>query len=330
MVKKAEAKPFITEVPLTAEARELLLEGFFHDELPHQGELFVPTDSFYMAGTSHVRAQQMVRELCVWLGIKPGYIGLEFEHGNKDNPDGKRYTIYLESSTLADEFVLGAFLAYALTRYLLEERKQVYLPATDQQAALLASASIVFGLGLVIMNGITPSYNWLDDLRKRHTRLLKDFPLPNYTFMTRSFLRKHLIPQDAFLHSAAPWTTKRLGLRRSKRPSHAVLDTQHKVKVENMKLIGLCWTTVMLVGIGMFAAAVRVRPVPAGVQTAQQQANQAQQLAKLCKDSLAYDRQYADTSDIQTERALNAEGLRCQSLQNQSDTAAQRYNELNR
>lgn len=329
MVKLTEQdRPFITEVPLTAEAREKLIEQLFVDELPRTGEVFVPDDDFYYGTSSHKKAEHMVKVLCRWTGIKPGYIGLEFESGSSKTPDGKRYTIYLESSTLKDEFVLGAYLAYTLTRYLIEERKQIFLPEADQQAALLASASIVFGLGLVVANGISPAYSWVSRFRQHDTHLLKNFPAYNYSQMTLNFLHKYRIDQNIYVHSLTPWTLKRMGLPKQRRTSHAIRDARHHIRVANAKLVGVCWILLLVVFIGGFVFIQRVRPLPRELAEASEKVSLFSELTRLCEDALAYDRRYSDTSDIQTMRSLNAEALRCQSLRNQHEAAERHYNQL--
>lgn len=317
----------LTKVPLTAEAREKLLEELFADELPHPGELFIPDDSFYNANTGHKQAEHMMKLLCRWLGIKPGYIGLEFEFSKNTTVDGRRYTIYIELSTLKDEFVLGGFLAHALTCYLVEQRKQIHLPDTDQHAALLASASIMFGLAIVVMNGLDPSYNLLQRL-KHNISSLRGFPLSNYIQMSLSFFRRHQINQNTFHFSLAPWTEKRLGLKKFRRPSRAVHDVRHKIKVANSKLLGLGWLALLILCLGSFVIFQRIKPMSAKLKTAEQNVSLLNNLTRLCKDAVAYDRQYADTSDIQTVRALNAESLRCQSLENRYNAAEQHYQKL--
>jgi hypothetical protein len=47
-----------------------------------------------------------------------------------------------------------------------------------------------------------------------------------------------------------------------------------------------------------------------------------------CQNTYQYHRQYADTSDIQAERSLNAEAARCQGLQNEYETAKKQYQNL--
>lgn len=330
MAKQSTAdQSLITEVPLTAEAREQLIIQLFADELPHTGEVFVPDDTFYVSGvTSHQVARHMVRQLCQWLGIKPGYIGLEFESGGGDRVDGSRYTIYLESAVLRDEFVLGGFLALVLTRYLLEERKQIRLPAHDQQASLLASASIVFGLGLVVSNGLRPSYKLVNRFQRSRTSLLKGFPLANYEHMTLNFLRKYQVDHISYSHSLTPWAAKRMGVHAGKRLSHAVKAAQHKNRVASWKLAGVIWIGVVAFGIGGFVVLQHTKPLPAEAAAAKQTMALYQQLARACNDRVAYDQQYSDSGDIQAIRALNAEKQRCQSLQNQYEAAKQKYQSI--
>lgn len=323
-------KPVINAIPLTAEAREELLGSLFFDQLPHLGELFIPDDAFYIGTTPRKLATHMAKILCTWLGVKPGYIELTFiSKIGHDIPDGKRYRIYIDVTTLADEFVLGGFLALELTRYVVEERGQIYLPGADQQTALLASASIMCGLGVAVMNGMCSAYNWFGYYGKCSTvPLLQHFPSHSYAQMTRNFLKQHLINPSGYAHCLTPWTSQRLGMPESKQSNHAIRDLNHRIKAKKLKLAGLLWLALLTIGVGGFTLFIRVRPVPLKLREAQQQAVMLGNLEHLCTDSLNYKRQYADSNDIQTERALGAEFLRCQSLRNQSHAAEQRVRQL--
>lgn len=319
----------ITEIPVTAEARETLLRELFYDELPHPGELFVPTDSFYANGLPQARAQAMLRQLCAWLGIKPGYVGLVFESTAEDHPDGTRYTIYVEQAVLHDEFVLGGFLAHSLTRYLLEERKAVRLPTPDLQTALLASATIVFGLGIVVLNGVDPVYGWIQTWRRKNM-LLKGFRTPTYAFMLRNFLRAHQIVSRRYAASLTPWAAARMGQSQSPKPIHAVALARQHTKLMNLKTVGLVWLTVLILGLGVFVSLQRANYGSVEQQEALQEVTRLDQIKQLCYDALVYDRRYADLSDLQAERALNADAARCRSLDNEFKAAERRYYDLSK
>ncbi len=321
----------ITEAPLTAEAREALLYDIFTDHLPHLGELFLPTDGFYGNLQGPKQAQHMLGCLCRWLAVKPGYIGLEFEPSDGETPDGRRYTIRIESDALSDEFVLGATLAYALTKYLVERHKQILLPAADQ-VTMLATASNVFGLGLVISNGLSPKYKWADSWR--HTqdqhapRLIGNYPETSYSYLLLAFIKKHRMSPLQFRGHLTPWTAKRLGMALPRHSSAAVTEIRHKIRVANIKMLGIAWLSIMICGISVFIIMARSKPVSAKITQAQDQVTFLATLKQQCKQSLNYDRQYADHTDIQVVRTLNAESLRCESLSNQQAAAEQTYQHL--
>ena len=324
-----EEKPeLITNVPITAEAREVWLKELFKNELPHGGELFIPSDAFYANGLPRMRAKAMLRQLCDWLGIKPADIKLAFQSDANDHPDGKHYTLFVEPEVLHDEFVLGGFLAMSLTRYLVEDRKNVHLVNADQQGALLADCSISFGLGLVVINGINPTYGWLQTHLGHKNLLLKGFPLPNYTYMLKLFLRSHQVLLRRYGPALTPWAAQRLGVRPAKRPTHAVALVRQHVRLANLKFVGIIWLFILFGGIGIFVILQRPKPVNPAITTTQNDMNRLLNLKKLCEDSLSYDRQYTESTDIQTERVFNAEAARCKSLENQYQAAGQRYNQL--
>lgn len=311
----------ITTLPLTAEAREKFLAELFQDELPHMGELFVPGNSFYIHGSSHARALHMLGNLCEWLGIKPGYIGVEFEsHPEADLP-GHRHTIFIESSVARNEMLLGATLAHALTRYLFEERKQIRVADTYEQLSVLATATIVFGLGVVVANGLEPG--------QRYTavrgELLGDVPPREYGAMLLGFLWQRAIPEHAYINSLAPWTSKLLGVTPSKRPINAVRQLVHAQRQKKYQTIGLWWVSFIVLMIVVYLVAhMRGLHNPQAAQL-KEKVRLHEKLVSTCKSSLAYTTQYSDLSDIQTQRAVNAEELRCKSLENQLESAQNAY-----
>ncbi len=327
MVKPQHPTSLITEAPLTAEAREALLHELFGEELPHIGEIFIPDDDFYGNERGAKQAQHMLRLLCLWLGVKPGYVGLAHKSINNTVPDGQRYTIYVNPETLGDEFVLGAFLAVALSGYLLKERKQIRLPERDQ-TALLATASIMFGLGLVIANGWAPEYSWVQRLRKPTANMPIAYPIGSYSSLFRAYIKKHRLSPLTFERYITPWAARRLDVTMPRRASVTVTETRHKIGLNNVKLAGAGWLIIMVIGLSGFVLAVRVRPVPAKVTDAQEQIDLLTNLSQQCQQKVNYDRQYADLADIQTVRTLNAESLRCESLNNQEKAAERVYQDL--
>jgi hypothetical protein len=317
-----KTKPdLITNLPLTAEARQQAIMTMFDDFLPRLGELFLPDDLFYTAGARRQTANNMLQKLCTWLGIKPGYIGLVFESDGETH-DGSRYSLYVEREILADEFRLGAFLAYGLTQFLLEERKRVHLPDKNTQAALMANASVAFGLGLVILNGLAPRYSWLQGrhIHQRH-RLIKSFPVANYAQLVHSYTAQKHIPAQAYDFCLAPWAATSLGLHTPKRSTHMVRATRHRMHTNNLKLIGLGWLGVMFIMIATFAYVQRPHKFSVAAQAANMQANSVAAQLTTCLSDLSYQRQYTDPSDIHSERALAAKQTECSGLQNQLHTA---------
>ncbi|HSX46796.1 MAG TPA: hypothetical protein VLF87_02295 [Patescibacteria group bacterium] len=316
-------KSLITDVPVAAEAREALLERLFASQLPHNGELFVPGDDFYGHQSPREQAGHMLVQLCTWLGIKPGYIALEIENSDRDVP-ASRYRIYIDQSSLINEFVLAAVLAHALCRYLLEERKQIRLPLPDQQAALLTTATVLFGLGLVISNGMVPGHAWLPNGRVKKstlTTLLPDIPTEQYTHLLKGFLRRYDIPLSVYAFALAPWTAHRLKVPLPHHTTKVVAAAKHRVLMERMKLAGVAWLLFVSLGIGSFVLFQRAKPFSPQFKAANDQVSLLAQLIQTCESQVAYDRQYTDTSDIQSQRVVQAEDNRCQSLHNQYDSA---------
>lgn len=321
MPKSNDSPQLITSLPLTAEAREDLLDQLFAEDMPHHGELFVPGNSFYIHGTSHTQAQHMVKNLCSWLGIKPGYIGLEYESQPSSTTQGQRHSIFLESRVVKDEFLLGAALAHALVRYLLEERKQIHLLDPSEQLSLVATGTIVFGLGIVTANGLYPGKTHSKD----HRELLGTIPLSEYMAMLHGFLWQRAIPEHAYANSLAPWTAQSLNVPKAKKPILIVQQQYHLDRQKRYERIGLIWIILLVVGLGSFVLFQRVKPLSSEAKKLQEQIVLLQQLKRTCNNSVSYTKQYADMSDIQTIRSINAEELRCKSLENQLLSAQQTY-----
>lgn len=316
-----------TPLPLTSEARETLLDSKFAGVVPHYGQLFIPDDAFYGNQNGMKQAKHMLGVLCHWLGVKPGYIGLKLPAGKHTAPDGRKLTIEIGPSVLNDEFVLGAFMAYNVTRYLVEQRAQITTAKADQPN-MLATASIVLGLGLVISNGLSPKYSWVNKPGDQNVKLLDDFSESHYLYMLRSFIKKHRVNPISFIPYVAPWTAKQLGIKSQPNASKAVLEIRHKIFVTNLKIIAVAWLVVMIFGISGFVISKRVRPEPTTAIQAQAKITELNDLRQECESTLTYNRQYADLADIQTVRKLNADQVNCQSLKNQQTVAEQSYQKL--
>lgn len=313
--------------PLTSEALETMLDGIFASNVPHYGQLFIPNDMFYGNQYGIKQAKHMLAVLCHWLGVKPGYIGIELLEGKHTVPDGRKLTIEVGPSILKDEFVLGAFTAYTITQYLVEHRGQIMTAKADQPD-MLATASIVLGLGLVMSNGLSPKYSWINKPRNQNVKVLGDFLESHYLYMLRSFIKKQRIQPISFMPFVAPWTAVRLGIKTQSNLSTVILETRHKIRMTNLKIIASCWLLVLVFGLGGFVISRRARPVPTAVLQAQEQVTQLNNLRQQCESTLAYSRQYADLADIQSIRKLNADQLNCQSLKNQQTAAEQNYQQL--
>lgn len=317
----SDSPQLITTLPLTAEAREELLEKLFAQELPHYGELFVPGNSFYIHGTSHAQAVHMLKSLCHWLGIKPGYIGLEFESRPAVNTQGQRHSIFLESRVVKNELLLGATLAHALVRYSLEERKQIHLIEANEQLSLVSTGSVVFGLGIVTANALQPGLSHKQD----HKNLLGSVPVGEYVAMLHGFLWQHAVPEHAYASSLAPWAAKLLGVKKPKKPILAIKQQYHTELQKRFQRVGLAWIALLSIGIGGFMLLQRVKPLSPRAKELQEQITQLQKQREQCAVSVAYNKQYADMYDIQTERRINAEEMRCRSIQNELTSAEQSY-----
>lgn len=252
------AKKYITDVPLTAEARERFVENLFNGELPHQGEIFIPDDMFYYGTSPRLQAENMIKLLGNWLGIKPGYIGLEFEVGKNRKVNTHKYNVFIEQSTMSDEFVLGAKIAYALTRYLVEERKQILPTRAEQRSALLANATIEFGLGLVILNGLKQKKNINRIGGGSSLDILQGFSHTIYSQLLISFTHKYRVDLSNYLHCLTPWAADNFDVKLSKHPTHAVRDAKHQIRVSSLKLTGVTWLLVLVLGVGIYVAVQKI------------------------------------------------------------------------
>lgn len=312
--KPTSPNHLITSLPLTAEAREQLLTELFADKLPHIGELFVPGNGFYVNGNPEQQAKHMVQDLCEWLGVKPGYIGLEFESEVKQQPTKIHiHTIYVDIETANNELLLGAMLAHALVRYVIEEKMQIFLKNTDDQHSLLATGTIVFGLGVVTANGLIPSKKYSDKIKE----ILGPLPKSEYGAMLYGYIWQHNIPEQNYENCLAPWTATMIGISKSKNPTQLVKRQYLNDLHMRYQTIGISWVVIVGVIVGGFLVLNRVSPPNKQVMSLQQQMRQLQFDKQSCEDQVAYDRLYTDTTDLQAQRAINAQKQRCTSLDNQ-------------
>ncbi len=328
---KEPSETLITEAPLTTDAREALLREQFSADFPHDGKLLVPDDTFYTIANPIKQAKNMQQQLCDWLGIEPKRIGLVFEGQRLDPNDSSHYRIFVEKEAMHNEFVLGASLAHALVRYLIEDRKQIRLAARDQQDALIATASILFGLGLVISNGLLPRYPWLEavGIHKRVGHQLLGHVQPGqFHQQLRAYLKRYRITEVHYAGCCTPWTAQRIGIRLPEKQSHAVHVAKHNVHITRLKLFGTAWLMVMIAGLTSVVIFHRAMPVDRRVQAAQDRANFLKQLAQTCHDKVSYNKQYTDTSDVMGQQSLDAQLARCTSLDNEYRSAQADYDSL--
>lgn len=328
---KNSSHPLITDAPITAEAREALLRQQFMTDFPHDGKLLIPGDQFYVSNTPIKQANSMRDQLCDWLDIPRKQIGLVFEGVSREVNDSTHYRIFIEEDVLHDEFRLGASLAHALVRYLLEDRKHIRLVNHEQQAALISTASILFGLGIVISNGLVPRYPWLEaaGIHKRvRNDLLGDVQPEQFHQQLRSYLKRYRVPVDSYAASCTPWSAHRIGVQTPKRTSHAVYAAKHMVRLTRLKVIGTVWAIFAVFIFGSIIIGYRVAPVDRQQQSAQDQVNLLKQLSQLCHDSVSYDAQYTNTNDLYSTQTINAEKARCVSLDNQYNAAQSDFNAL--
>ncbi len=328
---KESSELFITEAPLTADAREALLREQFQDDFPHDGKLLVPDDRFYVGSTPTKQAEAMRDQLCAWLGINKKLIGLVFEGDAHDANDSSHYRIFVETTALHNEFILGASLAHALVRYIIEDRKHIRLQARDQQDALITTASILFGLGIIISNGLLPRYTWLEAAgihKQVHHELLGHVQPSQYHQQLRAYLKRYRIPEVHYGASCTPWTAHRLGIKPPKKATHAIHVAKHQTHITRLKVIGTAWLGLMVIGLSGVVIFHRALPVDQRVQVAQDHVNFLKKLSDECHDKVAYDKQYTDITDVLSQQTINAEEARCTSFDHQYKNAQAEYNDL--
>lgn len=316
MVKTDEQ--LITGLPLTAEARESMLERLFRDDIPHTGELFIPGHQFYIQGTPQIQARHILKTLCHWLGIKPGYIGLQFETQPDNEAPGHRHTIFLERYVMHDELLLGATIAHALTRYLLEQRKHIYLHDSGEQQSLIATGTIVFGLGLIVINGLDS--NTKQAQKNRH-ELLGALPQREYAAMLLCFLHQRSIATRSYQNHLAPSAAVLLGAPKPKKPIPIMHERYHLRQQKRFEKIGIAWLLLLSIGLGVFIVLQGADAHDDDRRKLETEVTTLKKQKKECDRSVAYSKQYTDTSDLQTVRNNNAAALRCESLGNQLRSA---------
>lgn len=314
-----------SNAPLTSEARDAMLDNMLANVVPHYGELFIPDDSFYANIKGIKLAEHMAVLLCRWLGIKPGYIKVLLVSSHIGSEADECNIIRINQKTLANEFLLASEIACGLTAYLIEKRNQLRI---SDQSSMLAAASIKLGLGLIVANGMQPASEFIGRLKYHRSKLpsRKSNPVavqPEYYVMLKGYLRKQGINPALYNRCLTPWAAKKLGIRSKQGQIHAVREARHALTVDTAKFYGIIWLILVSCGIGGYMTYSRISARPKASAATHERVNVLAQLSRECKDSLAYERQYADLSDIQTVRNLNAFSLRCQSLENQHKAARQ-------
>ncbi|HPO05669.1 MAG TPA: hypothetical protein PLQ36_01020 [Candidatus Gracilibacteria bacterium] len=144
-------------------------------EIAKQQNLFLPKDDFYLGQDKiELESADFVQELLqlktnlilqhLQVEVIPGELEVSFyqdmeEPGCYFEQEGK-HIILINAKYFSDPLATGAILAHELMHFYLLAKKKVQFEDTLKNEILTDLCTIKFGLGIVILNGMSYSNNW--------------------------------------------------------------------------------------------------------------------------------------------------------------------------
>ncbi len=323
----------MSRADMQRQLKELLGEHFHHS-----GELFLPGPTFYKL-TTNSDLTRASKELCQWLGVKPGHLSAKF--AATDGPVGSRIkngktTILINKEYQQNGFEAAAVLVHQVMHFALNQKKR-FLLAPDQTNEEFINESIInSGLGLLVLNCLGyPKPLFIRLLIKLHPGLYMIADLYNRQKMTESFLNyinDHQIVYETYSSKLAPWAKKLLPKpiktlgQPDKRPSVHFQNVQRRVLIERIRITLLGLVSVSVFGFSLYWYAQRPDPIPREIVEQYETIKALEQNYQRCAEKVLQLRRTLDRDDLSAVRIAEAEENRCTSLRNRYDYQVNKYN----
>lgn len=326
----------LTQAQKIDQLRELLGKNF-----KHWGELFTPSSNFYPTELDDAGLQAMGRQLLGWLGLRPVGLKIRFapelsEASSYQALDGE-HVIMIQERYRHLPFECAGILARLLLHYVIKDRRQSATVELPNYEELLDLATLYSGLGLVTLNAAPGGDNWSSRLRLSLGRFgriqmpaLGFYSAKQYGQLFKQYVDHFRLEPATWSPYLLPWARRWLPrawrpAAKATRPSFVATAEQH-LRVSNLKILGLVFVLVALVGLSWYVSSLRPKRLPPVLQAQYDQIEVLRQAYDACRQSVVAKQRQYDQSDLFLLRQIEAVESRCTSLRNRYNYAVEQYN----
>lgn len=295
-----------------------------------RGKFFIPDDAFYALPCDDAGLKAQLKQLSLWVGFKPIGLKLTFDDlltsDSVFNVRSSHPEILLHGRFRNNAYACGGLVAEGLMRYYLEFRKKTVLADSNEQQVFIDLAVIYGGLGLVALNKSTSI--WQQKYPRLYASVISKVraPINNYPLLTRRFAKENGLELRALARYLCPWALAVLNLPPSINPVTYAKTAAQKVYTSYTALVIIIMVISCGIALGTYITSQR----PVNLSAEQRQEKETIDILRksheLCLDSVARKQKAYDENDFFITRSINADRLRCTSIQNLYNSHVEHYN----
>jgi hypothetical protein len=331
-VKKSAKK----QVLLTNDERRAHIQDVFGHRLLKAGKFLLPTTLSYNSLVTDSGLQDVLIQICRWLGVKPNGLTAIYSDTTPEN-DVDHMIIHIATSTRNNPFLVGSDLCMAVLSHAMSRHSS---DTVDKD--ILELATIETGLGLWIVNGLAPKQSHFQNV---YHVLSGDWQYSQGISLTtfQNAQYAHAVAEWAHINRIAPeeYLPHIRSSNRHLLPSHlvesglpslpepSVIHARHHMSRMFWVKLFLIVTIVALITLGALYAWSLRNPAISAKQLEEEQSLQILKRSyKACVLKATGQRDTYDPNDLLLERQIEATQSRCESLRNEYNHALDQYHTI--
>jgi hypothetical protein len=334
----------ISSDPITSDEKNCLIRQLtetFH----HHGELFLRDEELYADTLNTNRINEIIKQFCVWLGVKPNHLKLQISH-NYEHPyefinDKTEYAINLDPCIVSDRFLCVAFIARGCTEYYMYKKGYNHPKSNMVNREIIDLASIQLGFGVIMLNSVdshllssSAVMIMIERLRFRHSRSALGFYTPTeYARLFVDHVSEFSISPTLFSGHLLPAVKKlvpinELSLVSVAPPADFVLAVNLLKKQANKKRTLLQGAIILVLISSGFAYFAIPDPKPTPREIQREKISVLMKAYDVCMTSLQNKIEYSTNDDIFSAGSINSHHNRCQSIKNVHNHEVRNFNSV--
>jgi hypothetical protein len=329
--------PDATEL-VTTPSKVAFIRTLFKGHFAHEDKLMQAPPEWYNNPITTPELDDIVKQLCRWVGIKPRQLDVRYQ--DRLNAAGNYYEdehghhIVVSADYRRKSYETVAILAHETTHYILQSRKHLKTDDPLLKEELIDLATIYFGFGALIANGLNRHESWAQRLWASMWPFTSDLYLGSFSPSEYARQLGHYVGQSSAVNNddlvalLTPWS-RRLFVDHEPHHKHPTLYVQQSIKrirTANIVLLASCVLALLVSGLTFFI--VRQMPSRASDEliTKREQAELLYKQYVLCDQTVTSRKANSHEPDIFTQQNINADAGRCQSIKNQYNSLVDSYN----